>query len=473
MVGHIYEYFYLFNIVVALLCLLGIYRSKKLILQVFFIFLYFTLHYTYGFIPFFEHDFGTYFVKSREVSRVEMGLIASAFFIFANSLIFIRAKENFSLTHVKKLVKRKSIIIFAVLITLFIAFSAISTVGNPTSFNLKTLLIRLFTLYSFFMIFLSLSTGKESVNNSDKDIGFVVSSIFLLLLSIDTLLLVQFFSGKTWVCCDLIRPSGLLFNPNNLGFWLFCVSSFFTIVAAENKYKKLNVLVQFMVALGMFFAAARALIIVTVIFHTLIFLVSFKKNKVVLPTRFNLGFSFVSFLILICLSVQMFNTKGSLELSLYRAKLTSDRVLLTPVVLLDFLIQKLPVKEKPKVISAYQEKFIAPEDDYRKEMSTGGSQNIHGRVNSESTDNGMIAYYRESPLPSFLWFLILLYPVIISFVNKRLIQNWEYFLSFYLTILIASFSLNVFVIMPSWVIIALVSSVYTASVLLKDNKEIA
>ena len=471
MVSYIYEYFYLFNITIASLCLFGIYRKESFLYQLFFIFLYFTFHYTYGLVPFFESDFGKYFVISREVSRVEMVGIAALFFVIANSLICFKSINSFNLKDLKKALEKKSVKLFFILIILFVLLSLFFVFKSPTQFNIKTLVIRLLTIYSFLMIFLSAVYKKNVFCINEEDVRNIGRGLFSLLVFVNVLLLIQFFSGRAWVCCDLVRPSGLLFNPNNLGFWFFCVGGYFSLCRAEGYFKKLNYVAQLLVAIGLFLAAARALIIVTILFHILVFLISIKKKSISSFSSVGVGFLVAIYLFILSISVQFLTIEGRLQLPLYRAKLTADRIILTPAVLVDFLLQKLPVKTNLKLVESYQDRVIGQGDKYRKEMSSGGSQNIHGRMNSESTDNGLIAFSRESPASSFFWLLIFLYPVLISFFRKRL-KGRKYFYAFYVTIFAASLSLNVFALMPSWVIVAMIFSVFATRTLVMNKKEI-
>jgi hypothetical protein len=419
-------------------------KTDQIDRHLFYLFAYFSLHYTYGLLPIFQSDFIAAFGEQRVAPHNLVNSLAALFLVCSVGIISYKNKNALMATHLSKIsIGWKNHLL--TIVGLWFIVSAIQFFMEPTGDKIKGILNGIFMLVVTLICisahsFSAIKLNEESLKKTTK-------GVFYLLLLMVTIQGLQFAIGRAWVCCNLVRPDALLFNPNNLGFWLLTVSAFFSFAHMRNLTPKLNVPAQCLIALSMLCAAPRAFIICIFLFHSTLIAMALIIRKEGLR-RFKSSIPFYIALISFCISLESVPFKPQDSFVIHRLKINADRIMITPAVILEYLTGN------NALISLFQ-KIVIPEDDIqRMNMAAGGLNNIKGRLDSEATDNAYIASFNQNGASFILWMFILLTPFLFLF-RRRVIEvpGMQVLISFYLVLLISGLTMNIFRLFPSWPIL--------------------
>lgn len=238
---------------------------------------------------------------------------------------------------------------------------------------------------------------------------------FSVLVLIVAIQVIQLLAGHALACCDLIRPESTFYNPNMTGFWLLSVLAFFVYMGGS-----VGNWAQMLCALGLFFASPRSFIICAAVLTILVY----KKSLAY----------FWGTLIGLCIVVN-FLPQGVIS---QRLQITSDRILLTPVVLCEYVTGR-------KCFSETYRKLVIPETDTRRKlMSYGGYENIRGRMEEGGvSDNGYKSFHYLLGVFFWPWLVLMLYPLFMA--RNKVLR------AYYASALISAFTINIWLLFPSFV----------------------
>lgn len=462
------------NSVFALLLATYSILNKNVLLLLFSLFLYVSLHYTYSALPIFSPSFDIHHcIELHLNTQAGVKLVGSGFLLFTAGLFGWRYRKClFSMMHSKpNKWLGAAFLLWGLIVIIHWVINAVRGV-YPSTITLQSL------ASASLMIMLAWSFGSvlhSEVDFSAKSQKKFTWIIFVILSFMEIVALWEIVSLRTWSVFslesgDLLRrASSLQFNPNVFGFWCAVVA----ILAAYAYHSKMIsgspcALALILTSFGIFFSGSRSGLIICLFSLGLSSLLliwpkrSVRKMTAIMPL-----FIFASGMATISLIVKsLSNMINGLHEGLFSLTLLVDRFANMPREITLYVggelyscdwFTSIEQSSFVKFLDKYVPKFVR--DFLSGPMSKSTAISIQGRFDSPMVDNGYLVMLQDVGwigLVAWLALWLVLVGMGLQAIRRVPGVRSAYSLSAVLGCALAAVFMRAFQVFPFWVIISLV-----------------
>jgi hypothetical protein len=463
------------------------YYFKKPAYLIFMLFLYATFHYSYSIVPIFNWNTDSLMVYRQTQPGVK--LIGLLFFFFSLGLVFLHNRQDIF----SKMTIKKGLWFWlaslawgaSVLISLFIN---ISNGAFPSGLAIQDCVSTFLIWVSVWVYGTTLKTDRAPDQES-PNVKKIYYALLMVLIVMVMLSMVQIMTERTFAGNLLpsgryaYRASGLLYNPNVLGFWSGLVAILGAYRYHSNNQKVTSIFIMILSCVAIFLSGSRSGMFICISLFSSILLTLFLSKKIERQAMFYPFIIIISSFVIIGSSLKIANelTGGKIE-EISKFTVLVDRFYNTPSEIMSYASDQV----NPNPHSSYT---IAPsiENDSQPAKSNSGTAiGIKARtaisktiqVDSATTiptDNAYIAMFADFGLsPVIIWVLSGIWLLILSIQTHSKLQSVEsaYGINLIVACALSGLFMRSFQVFPFWVFVAILLSI-SFSIILSNSKEAA